>query len=313
MIKSLNASKNTKINIKNLLSTRNIFIFLMLLYPLVNFIIFYVVVNFNSILMAFQRTDSEFNTTFVGWDNFRRVFEELGSNGSLFAYAGNSLFFFFASLIVGFPLNMLFAYMFFLKMRGTSFFRFCILLPAMVSGLVTAMLYSKFAEYALPVLFEKWFGIETISILKDVRFNKAFLLIYMLFMGFSSNVIIYTNAMNTIDDSVIEAARVDGASNISILLRIVMPAIYPTIVTFMVTGVAGIFTLDASAYLFYEFTAPSNVRTIGYYILVLTKKTDSLDYSFAATIGVVFTLISFPLTMLVKALLDRFDPTRDSV
>lgn len=298
--------------LRSFASGRNIFIFLMLLYPLANFLVFYVAVNFNSVLMAFQRTDAEFNSVFAGFDNFSRVFQTLGSNGYLLQYAGNSFFFFAVTLVIGFPLNMLFAYMFYMRMHGTAFFRFCLLLPAMISGLVTAMLYSKFAVYALPPLFEDWFGVETVSLLRDTRYNRWFLTIYMLFMGFSSNVIIYTNAMNQVDDSSVEAARVDGASNVRILWSVVMPVIYPTIVTFMVTGVAGIFSGDASAYLFYEYSGPDNITTIGYYIFLLTKNTASLDYSFAAAIGLVFTIVTFPLTMLVKFVLDRLDPMREA-
>lgn len=293
-------------------SGRNIFIFLMLLYPLANFLVFYVVVNFNSVLMAFQSTDEDFNAVFSGFANFRRVFETLGANGYLFQYAGNSLFFFGITLVIGFPLNMLFAYMFYMRMPGTPFFRFCLLLPAMVSGLVTAMLYSKFATFALPPLFKEWFGVETVSLLKDTRYNRWFLVLYQLFIGFSSNVIIYTNAMNQVDDSAVEAARVDGASNLRILTQVVMPIIYPTIVTFMVTGVSALFSGDASAYLFYEYSAPQNITTVGYYIFRLSKDSASLDYSFAAAIGLVFTLITFPLTMLVKYLLDRIDPMREA-
>ena len=297
--------------LRSFASGRNIFIFLMLIYPLANFLVFYVAVNFNSVLMAFQRTDEEFNSVFAGFDNFSRVFQTLGANGQLLQYAGNSFFFFAVTLVIGFPLNILFAYMFYMRMYGTAFFRFCLLLPAMISGLVTAMLYSKFAVYALPPLFEDWFGVKTVSLLRDERYNRWFLTIYMLFMGFSSNVIIYTNAMNQVDDSSVEAARVDGASNVRILWSVVMPVIYPTIVTFMVTGVAGIFSGDASAYLFYEYSGPDNITTVGYYIFLLTKNSASLDYSFAAAIGLVFTIVTFPLTMLVKFVLDRLDPMRE--
>ncbi len=298
---------------RSIWNKRTLFIFFMLLYPLANFIVFYVVINVNSVLMAFQRTDSEFNAVFAGFDNFARVFETLGTNGDLLHYAGNSLFFFCITLVIGLPLNMLFSYMFFMRMRGSAFFRFCLMLPAMVSGLVTAMLYSKFAAYALPPLLKDWFGVETLSLLKDERYNRAFLVIYQLFIGFSSNVIIYANAMNQLDDGIVEAARVDGASNLRILWQVVMPIIYPTIVTFLVTGVSGIFAGDAGAYLFYEYSGPANITTIGYYIFLLTKNSTSLDYSFAAAIGLVFTLVTFPLTMLVKYILDRIDPLREAV
>jgi ABC-type sugar transport system permease subunit len=292
---------------------QTVFIALMLAYPLANTLIFYFGVNINSILMAFQRTDANFDSAWVGIDNFKRVIDMVKAEGALFKYAGNSLFFFLMTFIIGFPLNMLFAYMFYLKMRGTPFFRFCILLPAMISGLVTAMLYSKFAENALPMLFDRWFGIETVSILLDDRFNKWFMLIYMLFTGFSYNVIIYTNAANAINDSILESARIDGATNLQILYRMVMPCIYPTITTFIVVGVAAIFSNQAGAFLFYEYSGPDNITTTGYYMFLMSKKTTMLDYSFAAALGLICTLITFPLTMLVRGILEKFDPMRDAV
>jgi putative aldouronate transport system permease protein len=261
--------------------------------------------------MAFQSTDKYFNTVFTGLNNFERVWAMLAESKALLGYIKNSLYIFILSFLIGFPLNMLFSYMFYVKMRGAGVFRFLIMLPAMISGLVTAMLYSKFAEYALPVLFKNWFGVETVSLLKDSRFNLNFLLLFGMLTGFSSNVIIYTNSMNAIDDSIIESAQIDGASGATVLLKILMPNIHPTITTFIVTGVAGLFAGDGGAFLFYEYNAPENVFTTGYFMFMKSMKASELDYSFAAALGLLFTLITLPLTLIVKSLMEKTDPTKE--
>ena len=58
---------------KSIERRKNIFIILMLLYPMLNFVVFYVLVNFNTILLAFQKTDVNFNNVWVGFDNFVKV------------------------------------------------------------------------------------------------------------------------------------------------------------------------------------------------------------------------------------------------
>ena len=45
--------------------------------------------------------------------------------------------------------------------------------------------------------------------------------------------------MNTIDDSVIEAARVDGAGHFRTFVQIVLPSVLPTIAVFYLLGVLG--------------------------------------------------------------------------
>ena len=58
--------------------------------PIIQFIIFYVGVNFNSILMAFQSYDTLTGVTTMTLDNFRRIKAEFIDN-SMWIYLGNSL------------------------------------------------------------------------------------------------------------------------------------------------------------------------------------------------------------------------------
>ena len=169
---------------------------------------------------------------------------------------------------------------------------------------------AKFADYVLPDVFEKLFGVETISILRDDRFNLQLLLFFNVITAFGANVILYTNAMNSVDISIYEAARMDGAVNLQILTKITIPMSYPTIMTFVVTSVSMIFTADVSNYLFYDFNAPVNTTTVGYYLFYLSKS-EFADYNMASVLSIVFTLITFPIVMLVRWGLEKADPMSD--
>lgn len=300
---------------KKLKRKQYVFIALMLLYPLLNFVLFYICTNVNSILMAFQRTDTKtFQSVWCGFDNFTKLFRDLSLGGSMRGYIINSIVLFSVTLIVGMPFNMLFAYLFFIKVKGVTAWRMMIMIPAMISGLVTGMLFTKFCESALPILFEKWFNIKTLSLLLDDRFNLQTLILYTLFTGFSSQVIIYANAMNSVSDSLVEAAMIDGATHAKILWKICIPMIMPTIQTYMVTGVAGLFAVSGGTqYVFYQYSAPDKVTTLGYYLFTITKNSNSslIDYSYSSAVSLFFALVTAPLVYLVKYLFDRLNPMED--
>lgn len=303
-IKTKNAVKRSKY----------LFIYGFLAYPLLNFIVFYVIINFNSILLCFQQTDAEtFKSVWVGFDNFKKVIKELSNNGKLLLYMWNSIKFFFITFIIGTPLNILFGYLFVVNVKGSAFWRFCIMIPTFISGMVTSMLLGKFAENAMPVLFDKWFNIKTISLLRDERYNFGTLCFFVLLTGFSSNIIIYANAMKGSGESLFEYARLEGASHIQRMWHICLPSLYPILVTFIVTGLPGLLAGDPGLYVYYGYGAPDSVKTTGYYMFILSKNDNAavIDYSYAATIGMICTLIAFPITIGVRKLLDHFDPNND--
>ena len=96
---------------KNLKQTG--FIISVLFYPLLLFVIFYVVINFNSIIMAFENIDVYGNVTFAWYDNFKEYWNLMtSSQGSLVAISlKNSILMYVINLAVCMPLYILFSYM----------------------------------------------------------------------------------------------------------------------------------------------------------------------------------------------------------
>ena len=97
--------------------------------PLIHFAIFYIGVNFNSILLAFKRYD--FNTgeyTFIGFSNFTKFINDIAAQGTLNSAVNNSLIFYAVSLLAGLPLTLIFSFYVYKKMFAHKFFRIILFL-----------------------------------------------------------------------------------------------------------------------------------------------------------------------------------------
>ena len=156
--------KPTLTNKKKIKRRQYWFVALLLAYPLANFLVFYLWNNINAVIITFQRVDPEtFDKYWVGIDNWTRMFRDLSREGSLLEYAIRGVYLWCLSLI-GMPFNLLFGYILFMKVRGSTAYRMILMIPSMVSGLVFGMLFSQLAENVLPILMKGLFGIETLSL-----------------------------------------------------------------------------------------------------------------------------------------------------
>lgn len=287
------------------------FAYLVLAYPLALFIVFYIVVNFNSFLLAFQKVDINYNYVFNGWENFRAVWRDLVShdNRMLSLSFLNSFLRFILITGIGMPFNLLFGYMIYRKMRGTGAFRLIVMLPSIISGMLMALMFQKLM-YALPNMF-KTIGLSFPKMMSDDHYVFGMTIFYSLWTGFGSAVIMYPNIMGSIDPEIIESGKIDGCSPLEELWHIIIPMILPTITTFLVTGVAGIFNDMGPNYIFWDTSAPARASNIGYLIYAKVLKDGAVQYGYTSALGMCCTLIAFPLTMLVKFGLEKADPLNE--
>ena len=305
-------AKKRKFNKAWLLKT--VFITGMLVYPLAQFAVFYVYMNFNNITMAVKGMYPNGNTYWNGLNNFVQVFKGVDSKLLRICF-GNNFKMFFMTTIIGMPLNILFGYYLFKRKFGSTAVRIVYMLPSMVSGVVKTLLFMKFVELGLPVLFSDLFGIDQSDFPNLIRnSNTAFgvQVFYTLWLGFSSSLIIYSNAMFSIDEGVIEAGKIDGTNNLQELVFIVVPLIFPTLSTYMITGVSSILTLSGNLYLFYGLTdVPETTYFMGFYLFKIGMQGDLTAYPMGSAVSLVITAVTVPLTIFVRWLMNRIDPMND--
>ena len=285
-----------------------------LAYPLICFLVFYVFVNANSIIMAFQRIDVYGNKTFYGIENFRAYFGKMfdGSGTLVSTSIKNSLLMYVINLVICLPLYILFSYMLYKKCFLHKTIRFIVMVPQVVSSFVICMLFKNFTGGALPDLM-KSLGVPNFpNLLKDVKYMFPTSLFYMIWISFAGSLIVYPNAMKEIDQGITESAQIDGVETMWQELRyIILPLIFPTLSTFLITGFAGIFLNCGPLIEFYLYEADTGIYNMGYYFVskVMTGKT--MEYPELAAGGLILTFVSAPLTYLVKFILDKLDPVED--
>lgn len=292
-------------------ATKILFLTVMLAYPLMQFLIFFVYMNFNNILLAFKAYRTDGSTYWIGLENFKNVFT--GIDASLIKISFfNNLTMFFITWFIGMPLNILFGYYLYKKKFGHGVVRIIYMLPNMVSGVVMTLLFMKLIESGLPTFFANQFDWTMPNLIKSNEYAFGVQVFYSLWLGFSSSIIIYSNAMFSIDEGMIEAGKIDGTTPVTELLLIVIPQIFPTLSTYIITGVASIFTLSGSLYLFYGLNdVPHDTYMMGFYLFKIAMVGDLTAYPQASAISVMITLVTVPLTLLFRAVLDKIDPMRD--
>ena len=280
--------------------------------PVLQFIICYIYVNFNSFVLAFTKYGKLNNsTTFVGFENFQNVWAEMFSieKVAFGVRLRNSLVTYAFSLLVGMFFAIMFSYYIYKKRLFSGVFKIFLFLPHIIPSVVLISTYKYFVESGLVQICQK-LGFEVTSFLTDVDLQFGTVLFFHLFMGFGTQVLMYLGAMNNINPSVTEAAQIDGITFFKELWLITLPCIFGTVSTFVVVGLTGIFTNDLGVYSFYANNADGNIQTLGYFLYRTTRvsATNRAAWPRIATFGLYFTIVVAPISIGVRKIMDKIDP-----
>lgn len=285
--------------------TELIFYFSLMALPMIQFLIFYVIVNSNSFLMAFQKYDPTLGRyIWVGFDNIVAIFKEIGQKGALYEGIMTSLLAYALTLLMT-PLRVLFPYYIHKKLPGAGFFKVMLFLPHVLSTAVLCILYQWFIEFVLPVVADSVFGVEVNALFKS---SASFFIVwlYSALFGFT-NVLMYLGSMSGISTSVEEYARIDGCSTWQEFCYITLPIIFPTILVYLINGVAVIFSNQMNLHVFYG-NDLNYTKTVGFMIFIKTTQAEGkAAYPEPAAIGLIFTCVITPLMIVLRSLSKRFE------
>lgn len=279
--------------------------------PLIQFCVFYVYVNFNMIIMAFQRFEAKtdalgYVVNFAGIENFKTAWQFLRDN---FYMIKNSLVYFVFCTLLTMAASLCFSFYIYKQFFASKFFKVMLFMPQIISGVVFALLY----KYIVTDVYIGIVGGEgTVGILDnpDTRFGAV--LFYNVWMGFGVSILLFSGAMSGINESIVESAEIDGATHLREFVSITIPMIFPTIKSLLVLGIVGVFTNQMNLYTLFDNQA-GNVSTLGYSIYlqsvradVINKDPNNLDFSQLSALGLILTLILVPITVGIKKLLDKY-------
>ena len=313
---------NVKRKTKNSRETKRLIYYcLMLAIPVLQFCLCYIYVNFNSIAMAFQHFSLSANgtgyvSTFAGLDNFK-VAWNIFING--WDKISVSLIYFAIQMFIVMTLALIFSYYISKKYLFAGLFRVLLYLPHILSSVVLVLLYKYVVTDVYAQIATKLTGERVYGLLDNLDTEFGTILFYNIWVGFGMNVMLFTNAMSSIDTSLVESAQLDGANIVQEFLHITIPMIFPTFVTFVVVGFAGIFTNQMNLFTFYGTSGAATFDNFGYFLYRKIQEAgvtgvlafSGLDYTQLSALGVIITVILVPITLGVRYLLQKFGPSTD--
>jgi raffinose/stachyose/melibiose transport system permease protein len=183
-------------------------------------------------------------TQFVGWRNFELLF----ANRAFRIALTNNLLIIMASLLVQLPLALAMAILLADRVRGTATFRLIFFLPYVLAevaaGLIWRFVYD--GEYGLIAKIWEVFGATPPHVLAEPEIAMYAILVVVVWKYFGFHMMLYIAGLQQIEQSLYEAARIDGATGWQTFSRITVPLLGSTIrlsIFFSILGSIQLFDL----------------------------------------------------------------------
>ncbi|MEO8422782.1 MAG: sugar ABC transporter permease [Actinomycetota bacterium] len=210
--------------------------------------VFLVYPVFNTILLSFKDPRGQ---EFVGLDNFKFVF----TDPSMLRSIRNTFGWMILVPAVAVSIGLAFATLADRLRRGESLAKSMIFLPMAISfagAAITFRLIYSFRPEGFGTNIGLLNGImlglgqQPVAWLQQQPWNNLYLMVIMVWMQTGFAMVVLSAAIKAVPDEIIEAARIDGASELQVFRRVIIPTITPTIVvvtTYMVINALKVFDI----------------------------------------------------------------------
>lgn len=258
------------------------------------------------VLSFFKKTSTE--SEFIGFENFVKLMEDeifLDSIGTMFKIM-------IPKLIISVVAPLIMAELIFAvkseKLGGI--FRVLTLIPIVAPGVVSMLIWRNILSVdGLMTDIAKLFGfipkdgvLDWLGVLGD----DSLVLFSIIFIGFpwvgGTSVLIYTAGLNEIPSEVMDAAKLDGASNFRRIYYIDLPMLLGQIKYFFIFGIIGGLQDYGIQYTITDGGPGYSTYVPGYYLYKLAFAQDNMGY--AATIGVILFIATFVLSAFMFRFMD---------
>ena len=191
----------------------------------------------NTIYLSFLDADSE---SFVGLENYGFVF----TNDATLRSIRNTLGWIIFVPLFSVGIGLGFATLADKLRRGEAVAKSIIFLPMAVSFVGASVVWGFIYDFKVfgnqtGLLNGIWtaFGGDPVSWLSEEPFNNLMLMVIMVWMQTGFAMVILSAAIKSVPDELLEAARIDGASEFQLFWRVVFPSIMSTVVVVTTTMV----------------------------------------------------------------------------
>ena len=280
-------SKNTR----RLVMQENIAAYLFLLPFLVFFVGFVLYPMFMCVYTSFFDANMGKEDVFIGLANYKELM-----NDEIFWIAlKNTMVIVLVSVPVTCAFSLWVASIISkMKVASTSAFRCIFYLPVVTGSVAVTVVWkwmlSKFGGI-LNYLGNNVMGLydKNIDFLGDSQFALACIILILLTTSVGQPIVLYVSALDNVDKSLVEAAEVDGASQMQAFWRIKWPLMMPTTLYILVITTINSFQCFALIQLLTSGGPNNSTMTIMYYIYYNAFKL--YDYGYGNAMGVILAII----------------------
>lgn len=209
--------------------------FSMAVVPIIGFVLFSLIPIVLAILMAFMKIKGyNFNNaTFVGFDNFKKIFTD-----PKFYSALKITFLEALALPLSIAISLIIAFLLNRKLKGAKIFRSIFFIPFVCSVVAISTMWKWLLEENFGIInqFLNSIGIQSIGWLSDSKYAPISMFFINLWNAPALGIILYSASLANVPKSYYEAASVDGASKLSQFFNITLPAVSPTTFYLLVMG-----------------------------------------------------------------------------
>ncbi|MBQ6526932.1 MAG: sugar ABC transporter permease [Clostridia bacterium] len=244
---------------------------------------------------------------YVGLQYFQEFFESIYFPRLM----RNTILLSLYSLLIGFPAPILLALLFnevrksrFLTVAQTSTY-----LPHFISLVVVCSLVKSFvASNGLITTFLTYFGLEAHNYILDEKAYRTIYVVSDIWQTAGWGSIIYFAALSSIDPSLYEVAKLDGAGRIRQILSVTLPGLMPTIIVMLILRIGHLMDLGfEKTLLLYNPSTYETSDIISSY--VYRKGLEEMNYSYSTAVDFFNSVINFVLIISVNQLSKRVTNT----
>jgi alpha-glucoside transport system permease protein len=198
----------------------------------------------NTILISLK---DAFGEEFVGLDNYAFVF----SDDSMLRSIRNTLGWIVIVPLFATVIGLVYATLADRLRRGEAVAKSLIFLPLVGASVTWKLIYSYRpagfgSNIGLLNGVMQGLGQDPVAWIQLRPWNNLFLMVIMIWMQVGFAMVVLSAAIKSVPDEIVEAARIDGASEWQVFRRILIPSILPTIVvvvTYMVINAMKVFDI----------------------------------------------------------------------
>lgn len=218
---------------------------LFLLPALVFYVWFQVYPIFSAFLNSFFAWDGLRRGEFIGLGNFVRLFTEAPFEETFYRAFGHNVIFFIGTMLTKMIVAFLLALLINSKIRGKEFFKTVIFLPKLLSVIVVGFLFSLILNptYGALNTFLRFIGLEEWARpwlgSPDTALYTIILVNSWYGLGFA--VLIFLAGLQAIPTEIYDAAKMDGASGLTMLFKMTIPLAMPSIMVMTILTFIGAF------------------------------------------------------------------------